>query len=416
MAANAAITAPRGAPDVSCHSPEDEVCVTLFATDGKEIHAGMNLTRIVLTLAAIVLNLEACADNNDEGALFVEQGVFGKLDDGREVKFYAMVIPGGMTAEVMEYGATLKSLTFPAPDGGRTEIVLGFDSLAQYTRSNYYLGAVLGRVANRTANGKFTLEGKEYTLATNRAPNHLHGGARGFDKQLWTSRVLPQTDSTASVEFSYASPDGEEGYPGNLQVTVVYTLTKSNELRIEYTATTDKTTPVNLTNHSFFNLAGVGNVLDHTLMIDADRYTPVNATLIPTGELAPVEGTSLDFRTPRKIGERIESFRSFANGYDHNFVLNGTIGTLRTVARAEHPVSGRVMEVRTTEPGMQFFTGNRFDGSSMGRGRVHEQHAGFCLESQHFPNSVNQPEFPSVILRPGETFRSTTIYAFSAGK
>jgi aldose 1-epimerase len=237
---------------------------------------------------------------------------------------------------------------------------------------------------------------------------------KGFDKRVWTGRPgTTARESGSTVTFTYVSPDGEEGYPGTVTVTVAYTLTEANELRIDYRATTDKPTPINLTNHSFWNLAGSGTILDHVLTLNASRYTPVNASLVPTGEIASVTGSALDFTRGRRIGERIDEFRAFANGYDHNFVLDAGGGTLALAARIEEPTSGRVLEIRTTEPGMQFFTGNRFDGSFPGvGGAIYQRHAGFALEPQHFPNSINQPEFPSVVLRPGQTFMSSTVYRF----
>jgi aldose 1-epimerase len=354
------------------------------------------------------------ANSNSEHIHGTEQRVFGTTKDGVEVKIYTLTNTKGMVAKVTDYGATLTELRVPDRNGKFADIVLGFDDLDQYLNAPYFFGATLGRVANRIANGRFTLEGREYLLATNRPPNHLHGGVRGFDKRIWKSRPLTVGKRESTVEFTYVSSEGEEGYPGKLQVTVVYTLTDHNELRVDYSANTDKATPVNLTNHSFFNLAGSGTILDHILTLNADRFTPVNATLIPTGEIAPVKGTGLDFTRPRRIGERIEEYRSFANGYDHCYVLNGSGGKLALCARVEEPDSGRVMEIRTTEPGVQFFTGNRLDGKFTGVGGVvYNRHAGFCLEPQHFPDSVHHPEFPSTILRPGEKFKSATIYKFT---
>ena len=319
-----------------------------------------------------------------------------------------------MVARVTEYGATLTELWVPDRNGKLANVVLGYERLDDYIRSNFFLGATVGRVANRIANGTFTLDGRTYTLATNRPPNHLHGGVRGFDKRVWTGRAAPTEPESGSIAtFTYTSPDGEEGYPGTVTVTVAYTLTDANELRIDYRATTDKPTPINLTNHSFFNLAGSGTILDHVLTLNASRYTPVGASLIPTGEIAAVAGSALDFTRPRRIGERIDEVRSFANGYDHNFVLDAGGGALALAARIEEPTSGRVLEIRTTEPGMQFFTGNRFDGTFPGvGGAIYQRHAGFALEPQHFPDAINQPEFPSVVLRPGQTFMSSTVYRF----
>jgi aldose 1-epimerase len=343
----------------------------------------------------------------------VARRAFGTTADGTEVTLYTLANRRGMVARVTDYGATLTELWVPDRDGRLANVVLGFDRLEPYLETTYFLGTTVGRVANRIANARFTLDGREYRLAANRPPHHIHGGARGFDKRVWRARPLPDG---AGVAFAYTSPDGEEGYPGTLDVTVTYTLTDANELRVDYAATTDRPTPVNLTNHSFFNLAGAGTVLDHVVTLHAARYTPVDATLVPTGAMAPVAGTALDFTRPRRVGERIEEFRSFANGYDHNFVLDGWRegGPPALAARVEEPTTGRVLELRTTEPGLQFFTGNRFDGTRTGVGGiVLARHAGLALEPQHFPDSVNRPEFPSVVLRPGTTFRSTTVYGFS---
>ena len=331
-----------------------------------------------------------------------------------EVKIYTLTNANGMVAKVTAYGATLTELWVPDRDGKLADVVLGFDQLEKYQARRLFFGAVVGRVANRIANGRFTLDGKEYVLAKNNPPNHLHGGVKGFDTHIWKSRPLPAEKSQARVEFTYASVDGEEGYPGTLDVTVIYTLTDSNELHIDYSATTDQTTPINLSNHSFFNLAGTGAILDHIVTINADRFTPVDRTLIPTGEITAVKDSGLDFTKPRRIGERIEEFRNFANGYDHNFVLNTGGSKLAFAVRVEEPKFGRVMEIFTTQPGLQFYTGNRLDGRLTGVGGiVFSQHAGFCLEPQHFPDSVNHPDFPSTILRPGETFKSTSIYKFT---
>ena len=339
---------------------------------------------------------------------------FGRTREGARAKIFTITNANGAVAKVTEYGATLTELWVPDRDGKLADVVLGYDHLADYEAAPFYLGAVLGRVANRVANGRFTLDGLTYSLATNRAPNHLHGGVRGFDKRVWSG-----TASGSSVTFALTSPDGEEGYPGTLHVRVTYRLTDANELRIDYAATTDKATPINLTNHSFFNLAGAdrGTILDHVLMINASRYTPTNASLVPTGELASVVGTPLDFTHAHRIGERIEEMRAVANGYDHNLVLDRRTDSLSLAARVEEPRSGRVLEIWTTEPGVQFFTGNRFDGSFPGVGGVkYERHAGFALEPQHFPDAINHPEFPSVVLRPGETFRSSTTYRFTTNR
>jgi aldose 1-epimerase len=282
-----------------------------------------------------------------------------------------------------------------------------------------YFGAVVGRYGNRIAKGKFKLNGVEYTLAVNNGENALHGGLKGFDKQVWTARDASD-GGVPAIEMTYVSKDKEEGYPGNLTVKVLYTLTENNELKLDYTANTDKDTVLNVTNHSYFNLAGQGEgtILDHVLMLNADKFTPVDAGLIPTGELKPVAGTPFDFRQPTRIGDRIDAKDEQivrGKGYDHNFVLNGPQGQLQLAARVSEPKSGRVMEVHTTEPGVQFYTGNFLDGSNTGKGgKVYNHRYGFCLETQHFPDSPNKPQFPSVVLKPEGTYRSTTIFRFSA--
>jgi aldose 1-epimerase len=300
-------------------------------------------------------------------------------------------------------------------------VILGFDSFEPYLKGSPYFGSLIGRYGNRIGGGQFRLDGRVYTLPKNDGPNTLHGGERGFDKVVWTAREVAGKDGPA-VELSYLSPDGDQGFPGTLRARVTYTLTEANELRIAYEATTDKPTVVNLTNHAYFNLAGPGggDILSHLLFVDADRFTPVGPGLIPTGELHGVAGTPFDFRTPTPIGARIaakDAQLELAGGYDHNYVLNGEAGTLRLVARVSEPGSGRVLEVLTTEPGIQFYSGNFLDGSVVGKGgRAYKHRYGFCLETQHFPDSPNQPGFPSTVLRPGETYSTTTIYRFSAQK
>jgi aldose 1-epimerase len=314
----------------------------------------------------------------------------------------------------MTYGGIVTELHVPDRAGQLADVVLGFDGPQGYLAGNPpYFGAICGRVANRIAGAKFTLDRKEYTLAANNGPNSLHGGRKGFDKVLWKAEPAPGT----AVKLSYLSRDGEEGYPGNLSTAVTYTLTDGNELKIDYAATTDKATPVNLTNHSYFNLGGAasGNILGHELMLAADRYTPVDDSLIPTGELKPVRGTPFDFTKPTLIGARIDQVKGDPGGYDHNYVLNSGGQTLTLAARAVEPKSGRVLEMFTTEPGVQFYTGNYLDGSVKGKaGVAYQKHQGFCLEAQHFPDTVHHANFPSIILKPGKTYTQRTVYKFSA--
>lgn len=318
----------------------------------------------------------------------------------------------GLSAKWISRGATLAELHVPDRRGETVDVVLGFDDEAGYASgANQHFGCTTGRYANRIRRGRFTLDGAEYQLAINNGPNHLHGGPnQALDKVQWQGELLP---SGKGVRFTYTSPDGEESFPGALATTVVYTLTDDNAVRIEYEATTDKATIVNLTNHSYFHLAGhgAGTVYDHLLWIDADRYTPTDETLIPLGELAPVAGTPLDFRQPRALGERIGELDG---GYDHNFVLNGPAGTVRKIAEVREPSSGRVMIVETDQPGVQLYSGNGLSGQTGKRGKRYERHGAFCLETQCFPDSPNQPQFPSTVLRPGQTYRHVCVYRFAA--
>jgi aldose 1-epimerase len=341
--------------------------------------------------------------------------------DGKPIELFTLASGRGIEMQVMSYGAIITSLKVPDRDGRVADVVLGFDSPQGYLDQPPppYFGALIGRYGNRIAKGQFTIDGNPYKLVTNNAPNHLHGGTRGFDKVLWNAAPHEGADAS-SVIFTRTSPDGEEGYPGNLEVRVTYTLTNTNELTFEYHATTDKSTPVNLTQHSYFNLAGhdSGDILGHQLVINADRYTPVDETLIPTGELAPVSGTPFDFRRSTRIGERIDQDNpqlKNGKGYDHNWVLNATGGRLSLAARLTDPKSGRTLEVRTTEPGLQFYSGNFLDGTIKGKGgHVYAHRSGLCLETQHFPDSPNQKAFPSTILRPGRNYDSRTVLKFSA--
>jgi aldose 1-epimerase len=346
----------------------------------------------------------------------VQKQDWGRTQDGTPVELFVLTNANGLVAKITTYGALLTELHVPDRAGKLDDVVLGFSSLQGYLAGHPYFGATTGRYANRIAKGRFTLNGKEYTLAVNNGPNHLHGGIKGFDKVVWRAEPVQSTDGPA-VRFSYTSPDGEEGYPGSLSTAVTYTLTDRNELRIDYRATTDRDTPVNLTNHSYFNLAGEGSgdILGHELQIEADRYTPTDETLIPTGELRPVSGTPLDFTRPEKIGARISQVPEYVGGgYDHNFVLNSGGRSLARGARVYEPTTGRVMEMWTDEPGVQFYTGNFLDGTLRGkRGAAYQKHHAFCLEAQHFPDSPNKPNFPSTILRPGQIYTQRTVYAFS---
>jgi aldose 1-epimerase len=341
----------------------------------------------------------------------LKKSSFGKLPDGKVVDLYTLANAHGLVARITNYGTIITELHVPDRNGKLVDIVLGFDNLDPYLKKHPFFGCTVGRMANRIAKGAFTLDGRIYQLAVNNGPNHLHGGLKGFDKVLWEAE--PQAGAT--VRFSYTSPDGEEGYPGTLLVAVTMALTDANELRIDYSATTDKPTPVNLTNHTYFNLAETGDVLGHELMLAANAYTPSDANLIPTGEIRPVKGTPMDFTSPEPIGSRFSQLRCSPVGYDHNFVLNSGGKTMALAARVHEPGIGRVMEVHTTEPGVQLYTANFLDGKLTGKGGfVYRQHSGFCLETQHFPDAVNQPAFPSVILRPGRTYRQTTVFKFPA--
>jgi aldose 1-epimerase len=341
---------------------------------------------------------------------------FGEPQNGIAVDLFTLRNKKGVEAAICNYGGLVISLKVPSRTGKFGDVVLGYDNLADYIKDTPYFGAMIGRYGNRIAKGKFTLDGKEYTLAVNNGPNALHGGLKGFDKVVWEAKILARSEGP-SLQLRYTSKDGEEGYPGNLSVTAVYTLTDDNALKLEYTATTDKDTVINLTQHSYFNLAGKGDILNHTVMIPADKFTPVDSTLIPTGELKPVDGTPFDFRTPTPIGARIgqdDEQLKFGGGYDHNWVINKPMGKLGLMARVFEPTSGRVLEVFSTEPGLQFYTGNFLDGKLTGKGGwVYQRRNAFCMEPQHYPDSPNQPNFPSVVLKPGQVFKNTIIFKFS---
>jgi aldose 1-epimerase len=347
----------------------------------------------------------------------VKKEAFGSMPDGKAVELYTLANLHGIEVRVMTYGGIIVSLKTPDKAGRFADITLGFDTLAGYLANKPYFGALVGRYGNRIANGKFALDGKEYTLAKNNGPNALHGGLKGFDKVVWQAESF-QKSAEVGLILKYTSADGEEGYPGTLHVTVTYTLNDRNEFSIDYRATTDKATPINLTNHTYFNLAGEGsgNILGEELMLNADHYTPVDATLITTGKIDSVKGTPLDFTKPTAIGARIhDTFEQMvlAGGYDHNFVINRQGPGLALAARAYDPSSGRVLEVDTVEPGVQFYTGNFLDGVPGKHGHIYKARDAFCLETQHYPDSPNKPEFPSSILRPGKTYHTTTVWRFS---
>ena len=347
----------------------------------------------------------------------IESAPFGKLADGRAVTRFTLSNSHGMVAKILDLGCIVAELHVPDKNGKAVNVVTGSDSLGYFAKGGPSAN-IVGRVGNRIANAKFTLDGKEYVLAANSGKHSIHGGRVGFDKKVWTARILKPSGPEVSLELRYRSADGEEGFPGNLDVTVVYTLNDANELRIDYRAKTDKATPVNLTNHAYFNLAGSGDILDHVVMINADQFTKVDGDLIPTGEIASLTDTELDFRKPTTIGARYLKAGLKGSGYDHNYVLRPkAAGELGIASRVTDPKSGRTMEVRTTEPGVQLYTANHFssDNPVVGLGGVtFGRHGALCFETQKFPDSVNHPSFPSSILRPGEELKSTTVFAFSA--
>ena len=360
-------------------------------------------------------NKSEVADASQASSKGIAVAPYGKLIDGTPVSLYTMTNSKGTVMKVMNYGGIIVSLEVAAKDGDPVDVVLGFDSLAAYERRNPFFGALVGRYGNRIAGGKFTLDGKEYDLVKNNNGNHLHGGTKGFDKVVWAIEESP-SDEGVALKLSYLSKDMEEGYPGNLDVQVLYTLTDDNTVRFDYKATTDKKTIVNLTQHSYFNLnGGKTDILSHELMLNADYFLPVDAGLIPTGELQPVANTPFDFRTPVRIGERINADHpqiKYGRGYDHTWVINGE--GFKPTAVVYDSISGLEMTVHTTEPGVQFYTGNFLDGSLTGKNNVvYKMRSGFCLETQHFPDSPNKRKFPSVVLNPGDTYNSRTSYRFT---
>ena len=357
----------------------------------------------------------------NQQAATVTVAPFGRMPDGKAVEVYTLTNVRGMEVRAITYGAVIQAIRVPDRAGRLDDIALGYDSMQGYLTASPYFGAVVGRYANRIARGRFALEGRSYRLAINNAPNHLHGGLKGYDKVLWEAQVFQRGD-TVGVTFQHTSPDGDEGYPGTLRVSVSYSLNPSNQLVVEYRAIADRATPVNLSQHSYFNLAGEGrgDILGHVLEINADRYTPVDSTLIPTGELASVAGTPFDFRSPTAIGARIDQpdpQLKYGKGYDHNFVLNRTGGALVHAVHVLEPETGRTLDIATTEPGLQFYSGNFLDGTITGKGGHRYRHrSALVLETQHFPDSPNQPSFPSTILRSGQEYRSKTVFTFGVAQ
>lgn len=378
-------------------------------------HASLTICLAAAIFSAACAKKEATKEQGATATVTKQQ--YGKTADGQAVDLYILKNKNGVEAAITNYGAIVVWLKTPDAKGQLADIALGFDNLEGYLGTHPYFGAVVGRYGNRIAKGKFSLNGKQYTLAKNNGENSLHGGLKGFDKKVWTAQAETKPEGP-SVTLKYRSPDGEEGYPGNLDVTVTYTLTDANDLSIDYAATTDADTVLNVTNHTYFNLAGQGkgDILSHQIAINASRMTPVDAGLIPTGELKAVAGTPFDFRNPKPIGQDIgatDEQLKLGKGYDHNFVLDRRDEGLAAAAQVTEPVSGRVLEVWTTEPGVQFYTGNFLDGTVKGKGGVaYQQRAGFCLETQHYPDSPNHKDFPTTVLKAGQQYKSTTVWKF----
>ena len=372
---------------------------------------------IALTSAGLgIVCLTGCASVSKSNGT-ISKASFGSMPDGTPVEIYTLRNNNGMKVRIITYGGIVQSIKVPDKDGRLDDVVLGYDNLDGYLKNSPLFGAIVGRYGNRIANGKFTLDGREYTLAINGPPNHIHGGKKGFDKVIWKVLKADVGPQGPRLELVYFSKDGEEGYPGGLFVKATYTVTENNALRLDFKAATDKDTIVNLTHHSYFNLAGHGDILGHMVYINADRFTPVDSGLIPTGAFRPVNGTPFDFRRPTAIGARInqsDEQLKFGNGYDQNWVINKPMGELALMARVTEPTTRRVLEVYSTEPGLQFYTGNFLGGTPTGKGgKVYERRSAFCMEPEHYPDSPNQPTFPSVELKPGETYRNTIIYKFS---
>ncbi|MEN8250875.1 MAG: aldose epimerase family protein [Bacteroidota bacterium] len=376
------------------------------------------MKKATIGLAVLAIGLYSCtADKSKEETTENEKNNWEMEYNGKKTDLYTLKNENGLEATITNYGGKIVSLMIPDKDGNFEDIVLGYDNIEETVQGNLYFGALIGRYGNRIAGGKFSIDGNEYTLLTNNGPNALHGGKVGYNDV-----VFDAVQEGNKLTLKHLDPDMHEGYPGNLSVTVIYELTEDNELKITYDATTDKPTVINLTSHSFFNLHGEGNgtINDHLLLINADNYTPIDSTLIPTGELAAVEGTPFDFRELKEIGKEVDADDQILKngyGYDHNFVLNGENGDMKLAAKVVEPNSGRVMEIFTTEPGLQFYGGNFLDGSDIGKGgKKYEYRTAFCLETQHFPDSPNQENFPSTVLRPGETYHTETVHKFSVEK
>jgi len=379
----------------------------------------MKHNRLSLIVIAMAIIASSCGKKSAQPSISVDE--FGAMPDGHKALIYTLVNQQGLKAKITDYGAKLVSLEAPDRNGQLADVILGYETLDQYLNGDQYFGATVGRYANRIAKGKFTLEGKEYQLALNNGVNHLHGGPKGYQSVIWKSEVIDQNGCPA-LKFTYRSPDGEEGYPGNLDIEVTYSWKNDNSLNIDYKATTDQATIINLTHHSLFNLkgAGNGNILGHILTLNALAFTPVDSTLIPNGEIRPVDGTPMDFNTPHSVGERIsDSYEQLVkgNGYDHNWVINKNGEELTLAATLYEPESGRVMKVFTTEPGIQFYSGNFLDGTQVGKGNLpYYFRYGLALETQHYPDSPNQSNFPSVVLKKDEVYKQTTVYNFTTNK
>ena len=370
------------------------------------------VSRLVALFAVCALSAASADSPPTPATGSVTAKPFGKTPEGQLVRLHTLTNKNGMSVSIMDYGATIVKILAPDRNGKLDDVVLGFDKFSPYLHIKTYFGATIGRYGNRIAKGQFELGKTVYQVPRNDGPNSLHGGSRGFDKRMW--KVEPVESDVPAIRFSRLSPDGEEGYPGNLFVSVTFSLNDDNELRISYEATTDKVTVINLTNHSYFNLAGGGTILDHVLTLHANSYTPVDATLIPTGEIKPVAGTPFDFLNPTPMGLHLKETGGKPVGYDHNFVVNkGWFSDLSVAAEVDEPKSGRTLTVSTDQPGVQFYTGNFLDGTLTGAGgNLYRQYTGFCLETQHFPDSPNHDNFPSTVLIPGDVYKTSTVYAF----